>query len=1021
MPTQTSTSPPASLSEHAELLRAEFGIEGEMVPLSADRGATYAVVQNGAPTHVVKIGLAPTEADRARLDLQAEFLRWARGTLGAVQVPLPVADRQGRGWHPHPSPDGSVTAVQVTTWVPGDPLSRCRARTPPLLRSAGRALASATLAMAGMPDSPGSGPDGASPQEPFAWDLLHTGWIVPELERSPDPALREFVPIARRFMESTLPAVTRLPQQLLHNDWNDDNILVTGPHDAPQVTGLIDFGDMVRGPAVVELGVGLAYLMLDCSDPLAAACHVIAGYSELRPSPLADEELNLLWDLVRMRWALSAVHAASRRSGLAGNDHHQVSQAPIRRAFEATRSLPDGVALAAFRRAAGLPPVPHRDAVLAHLRNAALEGQLVPVMGNLGGAPVLDLSASSPEAGPGAALDVATFTRWIDAQCATHPSGAAIGRWNEPRLLYQSRGFGEAGATGGSARTIHIGLDIFAAEGTLVRAPLDGVVFTVADNAGELDYGPTVVLQHETPEGHRFHTLYGHLSRSCLTELAPGTVLRAGTPFATIGGYAANGGWPPHLHLQLILTDPDPSGDYLGVAPPDWRTLWTAICPNPAVLAGLDEETVAARPLDVPALVERRQRLTGANLSLSYAESLVIVRGEGQYLYDHEGRRFLDGVNNVAHVGHGHRRVVAALRGQAAVLNTNTRYLHPRFLEYTERLTALFPDPLKVCFLVNSGSEANELALRLARAATGRRGVVAMRDGYHGNTGALVDISGYKHLGPGGQGTPSHVRLLATPAAGTGGVPDVAGEMGRACVELDENGTPVGAFICEPILSCAGQVVLPAGYLKAACAAARSAGALCVIDEVQTGLGRVGTAWWAFEEQGIVPDIVTLGKPLGNGHPMGAVITTRAIADAFANGMEYFNTFGGNPVSCAVGLAVLDVIEEEGLRARAVQLGARLQKGLLELAENHPLIGEVRGRGLFLGVECVDGTADRAPAPRQARHLVERMKEEGVLLSTDGPHHNVIKIKPPLVLEERDLERMVESMGRALGSLKFEV
>ncbi len=1018
MPTPTATPSPSSFAVPAELLRAEFGIEGELVPLSADRGATCAVVLNGAPTHVVKIGPALTDADRARLDLQAEVLRHAHGTLGAVQVPLVVPDRQGRGWHPHAASDGTVRPVLVTTWVPGDPLSRCRARTPALLRSAGRALASATLAMARIPDSVAAGPDNGSTR-PFAWDLLQAGWIVPELERSTDPALREFLPIARRFLESTLPAVTRLPQQLLHNDWNDDNILVTGPPwpGEPEVTGLIDFGDMVRGPAVVELGIGLAYLVLDIPDPLAAACHVIEGYRELRP--LADEELHLLWDLVRMRWALSGVHAYARRSGPAADTHHQVSQAPIRRAFEATRSLPDGVVLAAFRRAAGLPPVPHREAVLAHLHTMAREGRIVPVMGDLRGAPVLDLSASNPHTGPGAALDADTFSRWIDSQRATHPSGAAIGRWNEPRLLYQSKGFGEAGAVDGTARTVHIGLDIFLPAGTPVRAPLDAVVFTVADNIGDLDYGPTVVLEHETPEGHRFHTLHGHLSRRCLAELAPGTTLRAGAAFASIGEPSENGGWPPHLHLQLILTAPDPAGDYPGVAPPDWRTLWTEICPNPAVLAGLagEEDSVAVQPREILSLIEHRHRLTGANLSLSYAEPLVIVRGEGQYLYDHEGRRFLDGVNNVAHVGHGHRRVVAALNNQAAVLNTNTRYLHPLFLEYTERLTALFPDPLEVCFLVNSGSEANELALRLARAATGRSGVVAMRDGYHGNTGALVGISGYKHLGPGGQGTPRHVQLLATP--GTGSVPDVTGEMARACAELEETGTGAGAFICEPILSCAGQVVLPAGYLKAACAAARSAGALCVIDEVQTGIGRVGTAWWAFEEQGIVPDIVTLGKPLGNGHPMGAVITTRAIADAFANGMEYFNTFGGNPVSCAVGLAVLDVIDEEDLRTRAAQLGARLQKGLRELAADHPLIGDVRGRGLFLGVELVDGTADRAPAARQARYLVERMKENGVLLSTDGPHHNVIKIKPPLVLEERDVDRILASME---GSLKkFEV
>jgi 4-aminobutyrate aminotransferase-like enzyme len=358
--------------------------------------------------------------------------------------------------------------------------------------------------------------------------------------------------------------------------------------------------------------------------------------------------------------------------------------------------------------------------------------------------------------------------------------------------------------------------------------------------------------------------------------------------------------------------------------------------------------------------------------------------------------------------------VVAAATARKAVLETNTRYLHEDMVHLAERLGATLPDPLEVCFFVNSGSEANELALRLARTCTGRRGVVVLDVGYHGNTTTLIDVSPYKHDGQGGAGPPPWVRKIPLPDPYRGihrGEPDAgrtyAMHVHDAVAALRGVGEEPAALLAESILSCGGQVVPPSGFFAAAYANARAAGALCIADEVQTGLGRVGDAFWAFELEGVVPDIVTIGKPFGNGHPLAAVVTTRLVADAFANGMEYFNTFGGNTVSCAVGLAVLDVIEDEGLQRRAAATGAHLLAGLCGLMERHPLIGDVRGRGLFLGFELVEDRDARTPAPDAAAWLVERAHDRGVLLSTDGPDHNVIKIKPPLCFDAADADRLV--------------
>lgn len=401
-------------------------------------------------------------------------------------------------------------------------------------------------------------------------------------------------------------------------------------------------------------------------------------------------------------------------------------------------------------------------------------------------------------------------------------------------------------------------------------------------------------------------------------------------------------------------------------------------------------------------LIEARKRLLGRNLSIAYDVPLKIVRGSMQYLYDEEGRQYLDGYNNVAHVGHCHPKVVEAGLRQMQALNTNTRYLHDTILNYAERLTSTLPDPLNVCYFVNSGSEANELAVRLARAHTNARDMIVLDHAYHGNTTTLIDLSPYKHDGPGGNGPPSWVHKVPLPrmADDAQNVVEVIGTTQKLC-----------GFIAESMPSVAGQIVLPQGYLNRVYDAVRAAGGVCIADEVQTGYGRIGTHFWAFESYGVVPDIVVLGKPIGNGHPIGAVITTPAIAGSFDNGMEFFSTFGGNTVSCAIGLAVLEVVQDENLQAHALAVGTHLLNGLRELQKHHDLIADVRGSGLFIGVELIK---DDAPATEEAHRIVNAMRNNAVLIGTDGPSHNVLKIRPPMPFTMNDADHLLTTLQKAL-------
>jgi 4-aminobutyrate aminotransferase-like enzyme len=414
-------------------------------------------------------------------------------------------------------------------------------------------------------------------------------------------------------------------------------------------------------------------------------------------------------------------------------------------------------------------------------------------------------------------------------------------------------------------------------------------------------------------------------------------------------------------------------------------------------------------------ILNLRSKHLGPSLSVSYDEPLYIVRGEGQYLFDAKGNRYLDCVNNIQHVGHYH----LSAQQQYKKLNTNTRYLDETIVNYAKDITSTLPDGLEVCFFANSGSEANDLALRLVRQFTGNKATIVLDGAYHGNLFSLIEISPYKHNGPGGNGAPDFVYTLPIPDSFRGKYrgedcgEKYAQEVQSAINEIQKKGKKVSTFIAEALMGCGGQLILPKGFLKRAFDLVRAAGGVCIADEIQIGFGRVGSHFWGFETDGVVPDIVTMGKSMGNGHPLSAVVTTREIADSFNNGMEYFNSFGGNPVSCAVGQAVLDVIKEEGLQENALEVGSYLLNQLKNLQNQHDLIGEVRGRGLFIGIELVKD--ELVPVASEAQTIVNQMKDKELLLSTDGSDHNVIKIKPPLVFNKKNADELVKKIDETMS------
>ena len=424
---------------------------------------------------------------------------------------------------------------------------------------------------------------------------------------------------------------------------------------------------------------------------------------------------------------------------------------------------------------------------------------------------------------------------------------------------------------------------------------------------------------------------------------------------------------------------------------------------------------------ETQALLEKRQRLLGP-MSTFYDEPLHLVRGEGVRVWDANGREYIDCYNNVPHVGHCHPKVVEAICSQAATLNTHTRYLHETILEYVERLTATFDSSLSSAIMTCTGSEANDIALRIAQSVTGKSGVIATDHTYHGNTMAVAQLS-CTNPPPGGHWP--NVRHVLAPDSYRGAYTST-GELDatsftasveQAIHSLDAAGHGVSALIICPYFANEGFPDIPTGWLNDAVAAVRRAGGVVIADEVQPGFGRTGTHFWGHQFAGFVPEIVTLGKPMANGHPVGGVVTQHAYLEAFRRDFRYFNTFGGNPVSAAAALATLNVVEEEGLMENARVVGDYACAGLIKLAQRYACIGDVRGRGLMFGAELVVSRDTKAPATDLAKKVANGMRQRGVILNFLGIHYNTLKIRPPLPFSKRNADHMLATLDATLSDL----
>jgi 4-aminobutyrate aminotransferase-like enzyme/Ser/Thr protein kinase RdoA (MazF antagonist) len=995
-------------------LQDAFGLEATLSPLPGEHDLNYSAVAAEGPAagtrYLFKIHGA--EVAPARLEMQAAVLRHLE--LIAPELPLPrlYLSRDGQSLPTAIDASGRPRRLRLTTWLDGDTWVASPRRGPAAAASLGALLARLDRGLVGFHH--------AAAGEPYAWDLARAAERLPDAAVIADAEQRNVaIEILQRFARTIAPRLADLPKQVIHADANDRNVLLDADG---AVSGLIDFGDMVESWRVNEVAVAATYLAIGThdapvADPIGAMLPLIAAYHAV--SPLGDTEADVLFDLVLTRCAVSMAMAARQIRAQPGNAYLLVSQEDIWRGLRALRGVNRPLAIARIRKACGCEPVATRRAI-EHwiLMHGPDFGPVLPLPLGRDDITVLPLGADCDPEGRGIpyAERVATLRAAVP--------GTAISRYGEDRGLYAT-----APEQPGS-RVIHTGIDLFAPAGTPVLAPMPGRVAMIGNETGPGGFGGILVLEHAAG-AHVFWTMVGHLAPGSLARHALGDPIEKGAVLGLLGDTAENGGWPPHLHLQLMtaLCFDRAEAIYGAVTRVDWD-LWESILPDPSGILGLPvsaSAVVARSPEGLLAL--RRQRLSSAQ-SLSYDAPLKIVGGSGATLVAADGRRYLDMVNNVCHVGHQHPRVVAAIQEQAARLNTNTRYLHDNLVEYAQRLTRLLPPELSTIFLVNSGSEANDLALRLAAAYTGGTEVMVLDHAYHGHLTSLIEISPYKFDGPGGAGRPRHTWVAEMPDLYRGriryGEPDAATRYAERLSTLlrDMGGLNrrISAFFVEALLGCGGQLVLPEGYLTEAFAAVRAAGGVCVADEVQIGFGRIGSGFWAFESQSgsdgaVVPDIVTMGKPIGNGHPMGAVACRPEIAAAFANGMEYFNTFGGNPVSAAAALAVLDVIRDERLVPHAVAMGQRLTDALTSLAQRHALIGDVRGIGLFMGVELVRDRETLEPAARETKAIIEAMKAEGILLSSEGQHHNVLKIKPPLAITAAECDRFVETLDGVMAKL----
>ena len=949
--------PPRITPAQAATLAADvFGVTGTARSLGSNQDLNFVIDTPGAPPRLLKIANPATSA--AELEAQS---RAALRLAPHVRVPIASAAADGTTVR-EISIDGTVLHARLLDFLEGRTLSGSGYLSPAVIAGIGRLAAEVDAAWRDFGD-PGA-------ERSTQWDLRHADEVVGQLLPSvADPALRGRIAAAAAAAAAALvPLADALPVQVIHGDLTDDNVVIAERTGLPD--GVIDLGDLARTWRVGELAITVSSLLHHDGVALPDALGAVTAYHGRLP--LEPAELAALWPLVVLR---AAVLVASAHEVLAtdpDNAYAAENLAHEMTILDAATSVPLRVGTALVQRAAGtdIPAL------------ALPEGtRLVRVPDDT--VAVLDLSATSSLLHEG---------RWLDDDAESALAAAALDggarlvttRFAEP-LLTRSRPGPE------EPHNVVPGIDLTVRDMTDLFAPWAGRV-TATPGAVEL----------ATATGTRLRvTADAAAVLSPLTkgEVSPGDVLAAFT--------------------GTVRVTVDDGTDLPGTVTPSTAAAWRAVAADPTPLIRADADDSGPAGLDAAELLARRARHVAPVQEHYFADPPVMVRGWREYLIDADARVYLDALNNVTSIGHAHPRLVEAVAEQWRLLNTNSRFHYPAIVEFAERLAALLPDGLDEVFLVNSGSEAVDLALRLARAHTGRRDILAVREAYHGWTDLTDAVSTSIADNPNALATrPDWVHTVDAPNAFRGVHADDPQQYARDAVaeieRLAAAGTPPGAFVAETLYGNAGGIALPDGYLDAVYSAVRAHGGVAVADEVQVGYGRLGDWFWGFEQQGVVPDIVAVAKAMGNGHPLGAVITTREIAASYRSQGYFFSSAGGSPVSSVVGLTVLDVIRDEQLQRNAREVGGYLKRRLEELGERHPLLATVHGYGFYLGPEFVRDRETWEPATEETAAICERMRRLGVMIQPTGDHQNVLKIKPPLCFSRDSADAFVAALERVL-------
>jgi 4-aminobutyrate aminotransferase-like enzyme/Ser/Thr protein kinase RdoA (MazF antagonist) len=960
------TQPPRiGLDQAAEVAERVFGVTGPICELGSQQDRNFRIDTAGG-RYVLKIANpAVPEVQLACQNAAMEHL-----ARGGVAVPRPCPARSGATLERARIGDADLL-VRLLTFLEGTPLAGFGYLAPAVRGRLGGLAASACRAFAGF-DAPGL-------DRRLEWDLRHAEAVVASFApHVVDPVRRErIVAVTAAACERLARVENDLRVAPIHGDVTGDNVVgEIGADGRAWPAGLIDFGDITRSWVASELAVTCAAILHQMGGDPLGWLPVVAGFHAVMP--LDEADVAALWPLVVLR-GTTLVAADERQLALDPHNDYVAENLEIDHlTFETAASLPWAVAEAAIREALGLAGEARPGTGFAPLV-PGLDGDRLALV---------DLSTTS------AALDEG---RWLDAgaedaafAAAGEAAPVALARYGEHRLTRAAVHRADEPAT----CALHAELGLAAGRG--VAAPAPGLVAEAAPGRLVIVCGQeTVRLEGVDP------------------AVGAGDRVATGDPLGVVaGGGAAGRG---RIRVQLCLV---PEADPPAFATPSAAAAWRRICPDPSPLLGID---CAAPPVDARRVFARRDGAFARVQPHYYADPPQIERGWRHHLVDVTGRVYLDMVNNVTVLGHAHPRVAAAIARQSRLLNTNARFNYAAVADFCERLAALAPDGLDTVLLVNSGTEANDLALRLARAHTGRRIVVAMREAYHGWSMAADAISTSIADNPRALETrPEWVRLVDSPNpySGTHRGPESGPSYIRDALAvirgLEGRGDVPAAFISETVHGNAGGILLPDGYLEAVYGAIRAAGGICIADEIQVGYGRLGHHFWGFRQQGVEPDLITVAKATGNGHPLGAVITRREIAESFAAEGSFFSSTGGNPVSCRVGLAVLDTIESEGLQENARDVGEHLLGRLRDLAERHPVIGAVHGIGLYASVELVTSRETRDPATEVAEAICERMRELGIVVQPTGDHLNMLKIKPPLCITRESADFFVEQLELVL-------